>query len=183
VLETGAELRYVFVPSQVPEASFFIEGGSVAREIRLLRRPTATWRFERGGGAQWRLISHLALNQLSLTDAGTDALKETLVLYDLPRHPANRRQVDGIVGISHKSATAMMEGNPFHVFVRGLEIELTLDEASYVGTGSHLFASVLDHFFAQYVHTNSFTRLIVRSAKDGEEILRCPARNGGQLLA
>ena len=175
------------LPSQLPYGlaggDLFIEGGAVAREIKLLRRPTPTWRFERGGGAQWRLISHLALNQVSLTDAGAEALKETLVLYDLPRHPANRRQIDGIAGISHRPATAMMDGNPFQVFVRGLEIELRLDEGSYIGTGSHLFASVLDHFFAQYVHTNSFTRLVVRATKDGEEILRCPARNGGQLLA
>lgn len=175
------------LPAQLPYGlaggDLFIEGGAVAREIKLLRRPTATWRFERGGGAQWRLASHLALNHLSLSDAGTEALKETLVLYDLPRHPANRRQIAGISAISHRPATAMMAGNPFHVFVRGLEIDLTLDEASYIGTGCFLFASVLDHFFAQYVHTNSFTRLVVRSATDGEEILRCPARNGGQLLA
>ncbi len=175
------------LPSHLPYGlaggDLFIEGGAVAREIKLLRRPTTTWRFERGGGARWRLISHLSLNNLSLTDANGQALRETLMLYDLPRHLANCRQIEGVTGIAHRPATAMMQGNPFPVFVRGLEIELTLDEASYIGTGCFLFASVLDHFFAQYVHTNSFTRLVVRSARDGEEILRCPARNGGQLPA
>jgi type VI secretion system protein ImpG len=174
------------LPAQLPYGlsggDLFVEGGGIAREIKLLRRPTPTWRFERGGGAHWRLISQLSLNHLSLTAAGTDTLKETLVLYDLPRHLSNRRQIDGIASIQHRPATAMMSGNPFQVFVRGVEIELTLDASSYIGTGSFLFATVLDHFFAQYVHTNSFTRLVVRSQQDGEEILRCPARNGGQHL-
>ncbi|HET7797430.1 MAG TPA: type VI secretion system baseplate subunit TssF [Nevskia sp.] len=175
------------LPSQLPYGlaggDLFVDGGSPAREIKLLRRPTATCRVDRGGGAQWRLISHLSLNHLSLSAAGTDALKETLTLYDLPRSPANRRQIAGIQSIGQRPSTAMLPGNPFPVFVRGLEVSLTLDEASYVGTGSHLFASVLDHFFAQYVHANSFVRLVVRAHKDGEEILRCPARNGSQRLA
>lgn len=171
------------LPYGLPGGDLFVEGGSVAKEIRLLRRPTPTYRFSRGHGAQWRLVSHLALNHLSLTTAGASALKETLMLYDLPRSPANRRQVDGIVGISHRATTEMMAGNPFQVFVRGLEIELVIDEQSYVGIGSYLFASVLERFFSLYVHTNSFVRLVVRSSKTGEEILRCKPRNGDVPLA
>lgn len=171
------------LPYGLPGGDLFVEGGSVAKEIRLLRRPTPTYRFSRGQGAQWRLISHLALNHLSLTTAGAEALRETLLLYDLPRSPANRRQVEGLVGISHRATTEMMAGNPFQVFVRGLEIELVLDEHSYVGIGISLFASVLERFLSLYVHSNSFIRLVVRSSQTGEEILRCQPRNGDVLLA
>lgn len=175
------------LPSQLPfgiaGGDLFVDGGSLAREIRLLRRPTPSWRFERGGGARWRLVSQLAIGQLALTEAGCEALKEALLLHDLPRHPANRRQIDGIVAITHRPSTAMMAGQPFPVFVRGVDIELTVDEDSYVGTGCQLFASLLEHYFAQAVHCNSYTRLILRSARDGGEILRCAARNGRRLLA
>lgn len=171
------------LPYGLPGGDLFMEGGSVAKEIRLLRRPTPTYRFSRGQGAQWRLISHLALNHLSLTSAGTAALKETLMLYDLPRSPANRRQVQGLAGISHRATTELMAGNPFQVFVRGLEIELLLDEQSYVGIGITLFAAVLERFLSLYVHSNSFIRLVVRSSTSGEEILRCLPRSGDVALA
>ncbi|MBS1210681.1 MAG: type secretion protein, partial [Proteobacteria bacterium] len=43
-------------------------------------------------------------------------------------------------------------------------------------------ARLLDHFFGLYVHTNSFTQLVVCAHDTGEEILRCPPRNGDQIL-
>jgi type VI secretion system protein ImpG len=41
----------------------------------------------------------------------------------------------------------------------------------------------MDHFFALYVHANSFTRLVLVSSDSGEEIVRCPARSGESILA
>ena len=155
-----------------------LEGGSVAREIRLLRKPTQTHRFGRGPGALWRLISHLSLNHLSLSAGGLGALKEMLRLYDLPRSAANRRMVDGLVAIEFKAASACLPGNPFATFVRGLEVRLTVDEKNFVGTGLRLFAQVLDHFFALYVHANSFTQLALVSSRSGEELIVCPRRSG-----
>ena len=73
-------------------------------------------------------MSHLSLNHLSLSAGGIDALKETLRLYDLPRSPANRRLVDGLVAIDFEPAAAWLPGNPFATFVRGTEVRLTVDE-------------------------------------------------------
>ncbi|AKJ28556.1 type VI secretion system baseplate subunit TssF [Caldimonas brevitalea] len=165
-----------------PGGDLFLEGGSVAREIRLLRKPTAPHRFERGRGALWRLISHLSLNHLSLSAGGVDALKEMLRLYDLPRSAVNQRQIDGVVAVDYRSATAWLQGNPFATFVRGTEVRLTVDEDSFVGTGLRLFATVLDHFFGLYVHANSFTQLTLVSVRTQEEIFKCPPRNGDLLL-
>ena len=153
-------------------------GGSLASEIRLLRKPTASQRFERGRGALWRLISHLSLNHLSLSGGGIDALKEMLRLYDLPRSASNRRQLDGLVAIEFRPATAWLQGEPYASFVRGTEVRLSVDEGSFVGTGLGLFAAVLDHFFGLYVHANSFTKLTLVSARTQEEVLTCPPRNG-----
>lgn len=174
------------LPAELPfgldGGDLFIEGGSIARSIALLRRPTPSYRVQRGRGSHWRLISHLALNHLSLTEEGLGALKEMLALYNVTGSLPNQRQIDGLAAIAHRPVTASMSGNPFPTFVKGIEIELTLDEQSYVGTGIYLFARVLDHFFSLYVHANSFTRLIVRSAKSGETLLQCPPRNGELTL-
>jgi len=160
----------------------FMEGGSLAREIRLVRKPTPSMRFERGRGALWRLISHLSLNHLSLSGGGIDALRELLRLYDLPRSASNRRQIDGVLAIDFKPAHAAMPGNPFVTFVRGTEVRLTVDEANFVGSGLRLFAQVMDHFFGLYVHANSFTQLKIVSARTREELITCPRRSGDSPL-
>lgn len=160
----------------------FLEGGSVAREITLLRRPTQPLRFERGRGALWRLISHLSLNHLSLSAGGIDAIREMLRLYDLPRSAVTRRQIEALVAIDFLPATAWLPGQPFPTFVRGTEVRLTLDEQGFVGTGLRLFVQVLDHFFGLYVHANSFTQLAVVSARTQEEIIRCQRRSGDSPL-
>lgn len=165
-----------------PGGDLTLDGGSLAREIRLLRKPTATQRFERGRGILWRLISHLSLNHLSLSSGGIDALKEMLRLYDLPRSASNRRQVDGLVAVDFRPATAWLPGEPFATFVRGTQVRLTVDEDSFVGTGLGLLAAVMNHFFGLYVHVNSFTQLTIVSARTQEEVLTCPPRNGDKPL-
>lgn len=165
-----------------PGGDLTLDGGSLAREIRMLRKPTPSMRFERGRGALWRLISHLSLNHLSLASGGIDALKEMLRLYDLPRSASNRRQVDGLVAVDFKPATAWLPGEPFATFVRGTQVRLTVDEDSFVGTGLGLFAAVMNHFFGLYVHVNSFTQLTIVSARTQEEVLTCPPRNGDKPL-
>jgi len=170
------------LPFGVPGGDLFMEGGGAAKEIRLLRKPTQTQRFERGRGALWRLISHLSLNHLSLSGGGIDALKEMLRLYDLPRSATNRRQIDGLIAIEFKPATAWLPGEPYATFVRGTEVRLTVDEDSFVGTGLGLFAAVLDHFFGLYVHANSFSKLTLISARTQEELHSCPPRNGDMPL-
>lgn len=165
-----------------PGGDLFMEGGGVAKEVRLLRKPSLPQRFDRGRGALWRLISHLSLNHLSLSGGGIDALKEMLRLYDLPRSASNRRQIDGLKAIEFKPSTAWLPGEPYATFVRGTEVRITVDEDSFVGTGLGLFASVLDRFFGLYVHANSFVRLTLVSARTQEEVLSCPPRNGEMSL-
>lgn len=156
----------------------FAEGGGAWSQIRLLRKPTPTYRFERGRGALWRLISHLSLNHLSLTGGGLEALKELLRLYDLPRSAENARILEGLSAIDFAPANACLPGRPFPTFVRGTEVRLTVDEQHFVGSGLHLFAQVLDRFFGLYVHLNSFTRLKVLSSRTKAVLVDCPRRSG-----
>jgi type VI secretion system protein ImpG len=62
-------------------------------------------------------------------------------------------------------------------FGRGLQIEVTFDDASYRGTGEFLLGMVLEQFFARYVSINSFTETVIRTLDRGE-IARWPARTG-----
>lgn len=165
-----------------PGGDLFIEGGGVAREIHLLRKPTRSTRFARGHGALWRLISHLSLNHLSLSGGGGEAIRELLRLYDLPRSATNARQIAGVLGIEYTAASACLPGNPFVTFVRGTEVRVSVDEQNFVGSGLRLFAQVLDHFFGLYVHANSFTQLKLVSARTQEELIVCPRRSGDSPL-
>jgi type VI secretion system protein ImpG len=156
----------------------FLAGGSNIRAISFLRKPSPSYRFQRGRGAHWRLISHLSLNHLSLSGGGLEAFREMLTLYDLPRSPISQRQISGIDAIAHQSANAWLPGNPFPCLVRGVEVRLTIDEEAFVGSGIHAFAHIVERFLGLYVHANSFTQLVVLSKKNGEELLRCKPRSG-----
>ena len=167
----------------LPGGDLFIEGGSSVRTIHLLKKPSESMRFPRGGGAHWRLISHLSLNHLSLAQAGLAAFKEMLRLYDLPRSPVSARHIDGVMAIEHKSATAWMPGRPFATIIRGLEIRLTIAESNFVGSGVHLFGAIVDEFFCLYVNVNSFTQVTLVSHRTGLPLFKCPPRNGESTLA
>jgi type VI secretion system protein ImpG len=132
--------------------------------------------------SHWRLISHLSLSQLSLAEAGLETLKESLALYDITRSAVTRKLIDGLQSITHEVVTARIAGNPFPSFVKGIEIKLGVQPQNFVGTSVEQFARLLDRFFGLYVHTNSFTRLVVINHETGEEIVRCAPRNGDQIL-
>ena len=152
-----------------------------------MRRPATREPPRRRGLAQQRdtarLVSHLSLNHLSLTQAGLPARKEMLRLYDLSSSSVSSQQIDGIVGMEHSPTTAWLSGAHFGSVVRGIEIRMTIDEAAFVGTGVAAFAHVMDRFFGLYVHANSFTRLVLVSSHNGEVLVRCDPRSGESTLA
>lgn len=160
-----------------------LEGGALGGAITLLMRPTTSTRFDRRQAAHWRLISHLALNQVSLVSGGATALRETLTLYDQRRTAVSARHIDGIVDVEQRPTVQWLPGKPFATFVRGIEVRLTLDEEHFVGTSLGTFLRVLDMFFGLYVHLNSFVQLVVVSRRTGEEIMRCSPRSGESILA
>jgi type VI secretion system protein ImpG len=165
-----------------PSGDLFLEGGSSVRAIKLLRKPTQPYRFDHRRDGQWRIISHLSLNHLSLTASGLAAFQEMLALYDLPRSAASRRQIEGLLDIGQADKTVWMSGKPFACFVRGVEVRLTVDESSFVGSGLDVFVRCIDRFLGLYVSLNSFIQLVVVSSRTGEELIRCAPRNGDSIL-
>ncbi|HEX8405126.1 MAG TPA: type VI secretion system baseplate subunit TssF [Duganella sp.] len=151
--------------------------------IRLLRRPTLCHRPGAGGDSQSGLLSHLALNHRSLTQEGLPALTAMLRLYARPDNAVSQRQIDGIGGVSCRPAACWLRQARGSAYLRGIDVTVTLDEEAYAGSGLHLFAQLLDHLFGLHVHLNSYTRLVIVSAANGKELLRCPPRNGMMSLA
>lgn len=166
----------------LPSGDLFLEGGSSVRAIKLLRKPSQPCRFDHRRDGQWRIISHLSLNHLSLSGNGLAAFQEMLALYDLPRTAASRRQIEGVLGIEQRDKTQWMAGKPFACFIRGQEVRLTIDESSFVGSGLDVFARCIDRFLGLYVSLNSFIQLVVISKRTGEELIRCAPRNGDSIL-
>jgi type VI secretion system protein ImpG len=135
----------------------------------------------RAGDIGWRLINHLALNYLSLTDSadgrGAEALRELLSLYAPVATATVRKQIDGVRSVSSRAVVRRIKGSGPLAFGRGIEIALTLDESAFAGSGAFLLGAVLDEFFARYVSINSFTETTVSTLERGE-LIRWPAKSG-----
>jgi type VI secretion system protein ImpG len=174
------------LPAKLPfgggRSDFELEGAVPLSRIRCLTKPTATVRPPTQRGAQWRLISHLALNYLSVCEGGREALQEILSLYDVTDSPVIRQHIAGIANVSARRVVARPPSFPWNGFCRGMEVTLEFDEDKYIGTGVFLFASVLEKFLALYASLNSFTQLVATTRQRSEPLKRWPPRAGEQIL-
>lgn len=174
------------LPAQLPYGGEegrlqLVEGGAIAGG-QLLKKPTATWRAPMRQANQWRLISHLSLNHLSLVEHGRDALLEILSLYNFGDSASLRKQIAGIVSVDSRASSSRVGRAPRQSFVRGTDIALTFDEDHYVGSGAYLLARVLDRFFGLYCTANSYTRLTARTRQREHALVAFPPRSGALPL-
>ncbi len=160
------------------------EGKGFVSKISCLIAPTKALRLPSRRGHLWRLVSHLSLNHLSLTDdPKAESLREILRLYDFLDSEETRNQIDGIVGVSSKRVVGgLRTGGPVS-FCRGLEVTLEFDEERFGGGALFLFASVIERFLGLYCTTNSFSKLVARVKGRKEELRRWPPRVGENILA
>lgn len=151
-------------------------------QVHALERPTPTYQRPLGQDVQWRLISQMSLNHLSLTDdaAGLAAFQELLKLNQTVSSDAPALEVSGLTALKARRIAARTPSEGFS-FCRGIEVTIELDEECFVGRSPLLFAAVLESFFAQYVSLNSFVQLVARS-RAGKELKRWPPRSGDQTL-
>lgn len=177
------------LPAKLPfggkSDDFEVEGTALLSQVRCLTKPTETIRLPSRRAVQWRLISHLTLNHLSLIENqnGTpEALQEILQLYNYEDSSFSRQQILGITGVESRRVIRRIGGQVGAGFVRGLETTLTFDEEKFVGGGMFLFACVLERFLALYASLNSFNQLVARSEQREEEIKRFAPRAGEQIL-
>ena len=169
------------MPVGVGSSDFTMEKTVPCTSIRCLGAPTVPKASHAEGEISWRVVNHLSLNYLSLTNTsereGASALRDILRLYSNTSDPQTRKQIDGVRSISCKPITRRITASGSIAFARGLEITVTFDEVSFEGSGVFLLGAVLEQFFARYVSINSFTETVVQTLGRGE-IMRWTMRAG-----
>jgi type VI secretion system protein ImpG len=178
------------LPAELPfggrEADLDVEGAGPLARVRCLTKPTASRRPPSRRGAQWRLISHLSLNHLSLVSSDSqgspEALQEILYLYDFLDSLATRKQIIGINKVTSNRVVRQTGSRIGAGLVRGLETTIEFDEDQYVGSGVFLFASVLERFLGLYASVNSFNQLVAKSKQREGYLKRWPPRTGEQIV-
>jgi type VI secretion system protein ImpG len=166
------------LPFGDPLGDFEMEVAAPVSRITCLIKPMLPRRPSLAGALQWRLISHLSLNYLSLVEGGEEVMKEILKLYDFDNSPATRQQIQGIVSLRSEHVTKRIG----HSFCRGVKVTMMFDEDKFVGTGLYLFACVLERFLGQYVSVNSFSQLTARTLQRKEVLKKWPPRSGNRVL-
>lgn len=173
------------LPAQLPLTQEFGDltldaSGSV--RARCLTRLTESLRPPLRSGLQWRLISHLALNHLSLTDITANALREILTLYNFSGHPMTANQIVGILSVSSRPHMARMPTPAGIAFALGIRVQIEFDEDRYADNGVYLMSAVLERFLGLYSSINSFTQLTTVTRQRKEPLRAWKPRAGEQIL-
>ncbi len=189
------------LPSRLPfgdeAGDFDLEGSAAVKRIVALGKPTHTVRPPLGKGAYWRLMSHLTLNYLSLTDEGrphgqvpeseqvhlgAESFRELLKLYNYAGTAFTEKQISGISKMQGSRQFARVFSENGIAFVRGTRVEMELDEEQFAGGGALLFSTLIERFLTLYASMNSFTQLQVRSRQRKEPLKEWPPRAGQKIL-
>lgn len=134
------------------------------KQVRNLLTPTLSCYPPTEDRFQWRILSHLAPNYLSLLNK--DSLKSTLAIYDWTEDELNKRKLNGILDVSHQTVTRIVQG----AVHRGVHITIILDDKCFSGEAEiYLFGEILNQFFSSYADLNLFTRLSIISLPSGKE--------------
>jgi type VI secretion system protein ImpG len=135
-----------------------------------------------GEGLHWRLISHLALNHLSLDSVesfrGLLELYNFRALYDRQAARQGELLLRGIESVGWEPEEWFYRG----ALVRGRRTTIEMREENFACEGEmFLLASVLEVFLGLYATMNSFSRLRVKGMTHGE-VYEWPPRAGHQIL-
>lgn len=161
--------------------SLTLKDANTAREVVVLKRPNASFQFERNMKEQWRIISHLSLNTLALMKG--DALshiKELLELYNLPKTKENHQIINSIRDIDFSIDTKLIEKKPFPMFIRGVKVSIKIDAQIFRGHSLYIFSQLLSHVFSLKVQLNSFVHLSILDSNTDQELYQCIQNIGGK---
>jgi len=174
------------LPAHLPfgneAGDFELEGALPLQRIVALIKPTDTLRPPLAKDSQWRLISQLSLNYLSLVENGREALQEILRLYNFTNSTYSEKHIAGLVSVAGRRHFARVVSEDGMAFARGTKVDMEFDEEQFVGSGVYLFAAVLECFLGLYVSMNSFSQLRVRTRQRKEILKQWPPRAGRKIL-
>jgi type VI secretion system protein ImpG len=157
-----------------------------AQRVRMVRGPSRPVSPVVSQGLGWRVLDHLALNYLSLSDStpqqGAAALRETLMLYAVHGDEMRQGQVRGLLSVKSKAVARRLPMKGPIAFGRGLEVTLEVDKDAFHGHSVFLFGAVLARYLARHVEVNHFVETVVRVAGKGENMRWRPLCGTRQIL-
>jgi type VI secretion system protein ImpG len=169
------------MPVGIGKTDFSLESGAPVQAVRVRAGPSVPKPSHAQADTAWRLISHLSLNYLSISDteggSGAGALRELLGLYADLTNASNRHQIEGIRSVTSRPIVRRLPDVRPMTYARGIEIALECDESAFEGSGVHLLGAVLERFFARYASINGFTETVLSTTTRGE-LKRWPATIG-----
>jgi type VI secretion system protein ImpG len=161
-----------------------IEDRAPIAQIVCLEKPVSQEHAPSDGETLWKLVSHLSVNHLSLTqgDASLTALKEMLRLYAGPASLYRHGEIDALEKLACQPIVRRTGDQVWRGFIPGVEVSLTMNEKNLAGSSVFLLASVLRHFFALQVSLNSFVEVVLHSAQQQKEWMRWQPLPGKQVI-
>jgi len=161
-----------------------IEDRAPIAQIVCLEKPVSQEHAPRDGETLWKLVSHLSVNHLSLTqgEASLRALKEMLRLYAGPASLYRHGEIDALEKLACQPIVRRTGDQVWRGFIPGVEVSLTMNEKNLAGSSVFLLASVLRHFFALQVSLNSFVEVVLHSAQQQKEWMRWQPLPGKQVI-
>ncbi|MBY0462867.1 MAG: type VI secretion system baseplate subunit TssF [Alphaproteobacteria bacterium] len=130
--------------------------------IKCLFPFTPSYHLKKGKGYRWQLVSHLTLNNFSITEDSIckELLQEILSLYNFNDSKDIDLLISSIVSASAQPAIYRFEDHFGNSVCRGTKITITMKEET---SRNFLFSSILERFLAVYCAMNSFTQLVVNN--------------------
>lgn len=156
------------------QTDFTCSGFPHEARVRVLRKPTASYRFATAGDALWRLIAHLTLDYNALIQTSLDDFHKMLSLYQPPNSTTAHRFIQGIVGLEHGFVRRWLRTIPRSTLMPGIRIRMTIDEDAFAGRSIYLFAQVMNQYFSVNAQQNCYTELEIISLQTGEPLILCP---------
>jgi type VI secretion system protein ImpG len=166
------------------QAVLQVEEAAPVTRVTCLKKPTRQIQPTLSGQAQWKFISHLSLNFLSIAGGpdGLKALQEILNLYGFANQRSIAQQIVGLREMTASNVVRRVGNQAWRGFCRGLELTLTFDENLYAGNSAFLLAAVLERFFPLYASINTFTQLAIKSRQRDGVWKTWPPRVGEQIV-
>jgi type VI secretion system protein ImpG len=156
------------------------------QHVRMVRGPSRPVSPVVSQGLGWRVVDHLALNYLSLSDStpqdGATALREMLMLYAVHSDDVRQGQVRGLLSVRTKPVARRLPMPGPIAFGRGLEVTLEVDRAAFHGHSAFLFGAVLSRFLARHVEVNHFVETVLSIQGRGETMRWRPLCGARQIL-
>jgi type VI secretion system protein ImpG len=144
------------------------------RRVSVVRGPSRPVSPVVNPGLSWKVVDHLALNYLSLSEGNGNkaaaALREMLMLYAMHADESRQTQVGGLLAVRTKPVARRLPMAGPIAFGRGLEVTLEIEKMAFHGHSAFAFGAVMAHFLSRHVNVNHFIETVISFSSKGESM-------------